>query len=128
MPVQTDMMNTTAITTYHAFSPELETEHVRPNRMENNFSRAGVIGTSQDSDAGAVDCETNLPPLVNCQRARDYLRDVFGVLQDAGADARSVGIGMHVHISNGPIVGVVDEDQPTNFANGQLSIKKTLGA
>ena len=68
MPVQTDMMNTTAMTTYHAFSPELETEHVRPNRMENNFSRAGVIGTSQDSDAGAVDCETNLPPLVNCQR------------------------------------------------------------
>ena len=115
MPVQTDMMNTTAMTTYHAFSPELETEHVRPNRMENNFSRAGVIGTSQDSDAGAVDCETNLAPLVDCQRARDYLRDVFGVLQDAGADARSVGIGMHVHISNGPIVGVVDEDTANAF-------------
>ena len=127
MPVQTDMMNTTAMPTYHAFSPELETEHVRPNRMENNFSRAGVIGTSQDSDAGAVDCETNLAPLVDCQRARDYLRDVFGVLQDAGADARSVGIGMHVHISNGPIVGVVDEDTANEFCQRSIEHKENTG-
>ena len=109
---------------YHAFSPELETENVQPQRMRNNFSRAGVIGTSQGTDAGNVDCETNIPPLVNCQRARDYLRDVFGVLNDAGADARSSGIGMHVHISNGPIVGVIDEDTANAFCQRSIEHKE----
>jgi len=109
----------TGFSHYHAFGLELECAGANVSRTTSRFSRDGIIGTRNDTDAGAVDCETILPPMPACANAHHYISQVLTSIRAAGGDG-ATGCGMHVHVSNAPIVGVVDEDTANAFTTRSI--------
>ena len=123
MPVNLYNGTTTGFSSYHAFGAEIETHGAGNRATDAQMSRDGVHGVRNVRDASQyVDNEAVLPPLPACERANDYMRDVLSSIRSAGGDGYR-GCGLHVHVSNAPIVGVTDMDSANAFA--QRSIDHT---
>ena len=87
----------------YTFGIEIETAGVSISRIQNAFDRAGIKGCDVKPDGTPnVDAEIVLPPLGNCQVAKEYLQSISNVLLDVGADVNR-SCGLHVHISNAPL-------------------------
>ena len=123
MPINIYNGTTTEFTNFHAFGAEIETHGAGNRATDAAMSRDGVHGVRNVRDSSQyVDNEAILPPLPACERANDYMRDVLSSIRSAGGNGYR-GCGLHVHVSNAPIVGVRNMDSANAFA--QRSIDHT---
>ena len=116
----------TGFQNYHAFGLELECSGANVSRTTSRLSRDGVIGTRNEHEAGQVDCETVLAPLAAGPRAQEYIQQVLTSIRAAGGDG-ATGCGMHVHVSNAPIVGVTDADSADAFTTRSIDHTERTG-
>ena len=89
----------------YTFGIEIETCGRSVTRVQNALERAGIRGAVVKPDGTPnVDAEIVLPPLGNHPIAYDYIKSVCRALDDMGCDVNR-SCGLHVHISNSPLVG-----------------------
>ena len=101
----------------YTFGIEIETAGVSISRIQNAFDRAGIKGCDVKPDGTPnVDAEIVLPPLGDCQVAKEYLQSISNVLLNVGADVNR-SCGLHIHISNAPLN---DDTTPVTYTGDSI--------
>jgi len=104
--------------TSHTGGIEIETYGVSETRIRNAIDRAGIRGCKVVPDGTPnVDAEIVLPPLGDCDVAKQYLREVCQVLENVGCQINTQ-CGLHIHISNAPLA---DGVTPAAFTSNSIT-------